>query len=74
MRFPHWKIDITMKLGKEKSKFSSDVSLGDDVRTVLMNMREARENAISAINEAYESILVSAAKEMAARKTKNSRK
>lgn len=74
MRFPHWKIDITMQLGKEKSKFSSDVSLGDDVRTVLMNMREARENAVNAITEAYESILVSAAKEMAARKVKKSRK
>lgn len=74
MRYPHWKIDITMKLGKEKSKFSSEVSLGDDVRTVLMNMREARENAVNAINEAYESILVSAAKDMASRKVKKSRK
>lgn len=72
MRFPHWKIDITMKLGKEKSKFSSDVSLGDDVRTVLMNMREARENAVNAITEAYESILVSSAKAMAIRRRKKS--
>jgi hypothetical protein len=74
MRYPIWSVELNMKLGKEKTKFSAKVNLGDDVRTVLTNMRDVRENTISEINDAYEAILVSAAKDMAARKQKKIKK
>lgn len=74
MKYPTWKIEIKMTLGKEKTKFSGQVDLGKDVRTVLMDMHTVREGAIEAINTAYESILVSSAKDMAARKVKKGKK
>ena len=74
MRYPIWHVELNMKLGKEKTKFSAKVNLGDDVRTVLTNMRDVRENTIAEINNAYEAILVSAAKDMADRKQKKVKK
>ncbi len=74
MRHPTWTVEVKMKLGKETSKFSGKVSLGDDVRTVLRNMAETRSLAVGAINDAYESIIVSSSSEMSKRLPKKSRK
>jgi len=74
MRHPTWSVEVKMKLGAESSTFVRKVSLGDDVRTVLRNMADTRNSAVSVINEAYEAILVSASKDMAARPVKRARK
>jgi hypothetical protein len=74
MRHPTWSVEVNMKLGTETAKFARKVSLGDDVRTVLRNMADTRNAAVSVINEAYEAILVSASKDMAARTVKRAEK
>jgi hypothetical protein len=74
MRHPTWTVEVKMTLGSETAKFSRKVSLGDDVRTVLRNMADTRNSAVGMINEAYEAILVSASKDMAARTAKRSKK
>ncbi len=68
MKYPTWTVEVKMRLGTETSTFARKVSLGDDVRTVLRNMADTRNSAVGMINEAYESILVSASKDMASRK------
>ena len=74
MRHPTWSVEVKMKLGSETAKFARKVSLGDDVRTVLRNMADTRNSAVGIINEAYEAILVSASKDMAARTVKRAEK
>jgi hypothetical protein len=74
MRYPTWSVEIKMKLGTESSKFAGKVSLGDDVRTVLRNMADTRNSAVSVINDAYEAIIVSASQEMSKRIPRKARK
>lgn len=74
MKYPTWSVEVKMKLGTESSKFTGKVSLGDDVRTVLRNMADTRNSAVSVINEAYEAILVSASQEMSKRLPKKALK